>query len=111
MVKVDPKLYRPFVITNSKGKSLLYVKMHKALYGLLRSALLFYKKLVSDLEGYGFEINPYDTCVANKMVNRSQMTVVWHVDDLKVSHKAAYGYLGDIYGKSLTVKRGKKQTS
>ena len=34
----------------------------------------------------GFEINPYDTCVANKIVNGKQCTVVWHVDDLKISH-------------------------
>jgi hypothetical protein len=31
-------------------------------------------------------LNPYDRCVANKIVNNSQMTIVWHVDDLKVSH-------------------------
>ena len=70
-----------------KGKPLLYIKMYKALYGLLRSALLFYKKLVGDLQKYGFKVNPYDPCVANAMINGSQMTVTWHVDDLKVSHK------------------------
>ena len=32
-------------------------------------------------------INPYDPCTANKQVNGSQMMVVWHVDDLKISHK------------------------
>ena len=34
----------------------------------------------------GFKLNPYDSCVANKIVNGKQMTVIWHVDDLKVSH-------------------------
>ena len=34
----------------------------------------------------GFEVNPYDPCVANKMVNGKQMTICWHVDDLKVSN-------------------------
>ena len=38
------------------------------------------------MEGAGFETNPYDICVANKMVNGKQITVMWHVDDLKVSH-------------------------
>lgn len=28
----------------------------------------------------------YNPCVANKIVNGKQLTVVWHVDDLKVSH-------------------------
>ncbi len=47
----------------------------KALYGLLRSALLFYRKLVANLESDGFVLNPYDLCVGNKVVNRKQMTV------------------------------------
>ena len=62
--------------------------MQKALYGLLRSALLFYRHLVGDLER-SFVINPYDPCVANKQVGGSQMTVCWHVNDLKVSHADA----------------------
>jgi hypothetical protein len=87
--------------------------MQKASYGLLRSALLFYKKLVKDLENYGFEINPYDPCVANMMIDGKQMTVIWHVDDLKVSHVDAFkltkfaSYLSSIYG-GLAVHRGKK---
>ena len=47
---------------------------------------LFYKKLLRDLEKEGFEVNPYDPCVANKIVDGKQLTVTWHVDDLKVSH-------------------------
>ena len=35
----------------------------------------------------GFEVNPYDPCVANKTINGLQMTVTWHMDDLKVSYK------------------------
>ena len=85
MVQVDPYLYRKYMTRNYKGKTLLYVKMCKALYGMLRSALLFYRKLVKELEEYGFEINLYDPCVANNMVNGSQRTVVWHVDYLEVS--------------------------
>ena len=59
--------------------------MQKAMYGLLRSALSFYRKLVVDLEDFGFKLNPYDPCVVNKNINSTQMTVYWHVDDLKVS--------------------------
>jgi hypothetical protein len=59
----------------------------KAIYGLLVLAMLFYQKLAGDLTKYGFEINPYDPCVANKMVQGQQLTVSWHVDDLKASHK------------------------
>jgi len=65
----------------------LYVQVLKAIYGMLQSALLFYKKLNKDLQSIGFKINPYDICVANKKVNGSNLTVTWHADDLKVSRK------------------------
>ena len=48
MVKVDLSLYQKYVTTPKKGVPMLYVKPTKALYGLLRSALLFYKKLRGD---------------------------------------------------------------
>ena len=61
----------------------------------------------------GFVINPYDPCVANKMVNGKQMTVCWHVDDLLVTHMeedAITGFalaLAKIYGPKTTISRGK----
>ncbi len=87
MVKVAPSLYWKYVTTNAKGKSVLYVKLEKAVYGMMKSALLFYRKLVADLTSLGYTINPYDPCVANKTVNGSQITVCWHVDDLFIGHK------------------------
>ena len=87
MVRMNPKLYRPHVRIGHKGVPILYVKLNKALYGLLRAALLFYKKLRRELEAMGFVVNPYDPCVANRMVNGKQQTVTWHVDDLKISHE------------------------
>ena len=74
---------------------------------MMKSALLFYRKLVSELREMGFEINPYGPCVANKMVNRTQMRIRWHVDDLMISHlsrdkimKIVQG-IKDIYGENL----------
>jgi hypothetical protein len=86
MVQVASNLYKKYISVDRKGTAILYIKMQKAIYGLLRSTLLFYKKLVADLESIGFKLNPYDPCVANKEVNGTQMTMCWHVDDLKVSH-------------------------
>ena len=48
---------------------MLYIQIEKALNGMLRAALLFYRTLRADLEDTGFQVNPYDACVANKMVN------------------------------------------
>jgi hypothetical protein len=86
MLQVVPNLYRKYISVDRKGMAKLYVKMQKAIYGHLRSALLLYNKLVANLESIGFKLNPYDPCVANKEVNGTQMMVCWHVDNLKVSH-------------------------
>ena len=85
LISLDPELYKPFVIYEN-GVMVVYVELLKALYGTLQAALLFYKKLKKDLESIGFKINPYDPCVANRIVNGKQHTVTWHVDDLKSSH-------------------------
>eukprot|EP00957_Ditylum_brightwellii_P201099 15324053-Ditylum_brightwellii.AAC.1 len=34
----------------------------------------------------GSEVNPYDRCVANAMINRKQCTLAWYIDDNKLSH-------------------------
>ncbi len=85
MVKTNPKMYRQYVVLE-KGRSVLYLQLQKGLYGMMKSALLFYRKLVSELKEMGFEINPYDPCIANKMVNGTQMTIRWQVDDSMMSH-------------------------
>ena len=92
MVQIDPNIYRKYIITSSKGEPMLYVRLSKALYlyGLLQSALLFYRKLRSELEDHGFTVNPYDPCVANKIINGKQMTVTWHVDNRKISQHQAF---------------------
>jgi hypothetical protein len=64
----------------------LYVELKKVLYGTLRAVLLFWKKFSAQLQEPAFEINPYDWCVANKMIKIKQCTILWHIDDLKISH-------------------------
>lgn len=113
MVAINPKKYKPFIMHDKNGTALLYIKVLKALYSLLQIVLLFYIKMVVDLKKYGFELNPYDACVANKMINGKQMTATWHVNGLKVSHiqplevtKFA-NYLTKIYGPKVKVHQGK----
>merc|ERR1712115_516330 len=86
MARVNPELYRPYITYSAKGIPMLYVRLSKALYGMLKTALTFYKKLRADLEDMGFKVNPYDPCVANKTIKGAQCTICWHVDDLKISH-------------------------
>ena len=46
LLKIKPELHRKYVVLNN-GKKVLYVKLRKALYGLLNSGLLFWKDLSS----------------------------------------------------------------
>jgi hypothetical protein len=85
LVRMDPKLYRKY-IRDENAKAVLYGELLKALYGTIRDSLLFWKLFSSKLILWGFTINPYDWCVANKMIDGKQCTVLWHVDDLKISH-------------------------
>ncbi len=65
MVKTNPTLNQQYVILE-KGRSVLYLRLQKALYGMMKSALLFYRKQVSELQEMGFEINPYIPGVAKR---------------------------------------------
>jgi len=87
LVQVAPEIYSKFVTINKSGQTILFVKLKNALYGLMHAALLFYEQFVNDICSIGFVLNPYDPCVASKGVKGKQLTIVWHVDNLKVSHK------------------------
>ena len=87
MARIDQSLYCKYVTYSAKGTPMLYVRLSKALYGMFKAALLFYKRLRFDLEEMGFVINPYDPCVANMMVNGAQITVCWHVENIKISQR------------------------
>jgi Reverse transcriptase (RNA-dependent DNA polymerase) len=85
LVEIDHDAYAPYITYEGRDK-VIYVELLKALYGTIRAARLFWEKLSGKLQEWGFNANKYDPCVANKMVNGKQLTVAWHVDDLKVSH-------------------------
>ena len=86
MCDVNPS-YRQHVHTDRRGKQTLYLRLAKALYGCVRSALLWYQLFSSTLQQMGFELNPYDPCVANATIRDKQCTIVWYVDDNKISHQ------------------------
>ena len=61
----------------------------------------------------GFKLNNYDQCVANKMIEGTQCTIVWNVDDNKISHvnsQVVDQVITKIKKKfrKMTVKRGKE---
>ena len=53
--------------------------------------------------------------MANKLINSNQMTIVWHMDDFKISHVDIFEVtkilcLLDSLYPGLTVKRGRVHT-
>ena len=48
--------------------------------------MLWYNLSVKTLKDLGFSINPYDRCVANRMIDGRQCTIVLYTDDSKLSH-------------------------
>ena len=111
--KMNPKHSKFVVVQN--GVKVLYVKLIKALYGCVKSALLWYELFSTMLEGMCFEINPYDPCIANCKIDDEQCTIAWCVDDTKISH-VDQGVVSRVvqqieghFGK-MTVTRGKEHT-
>ena len=92
LARINPKYTKDMV--EERGQKVIFGKANKALYGTLNKSLLFWKDLTGiigkwkfDNDNNGFILNPYDTCVANCMINGKQYTILWHVDDSKISHE------------------------
>ena len=73
-------------VTCESGKKVPCVVVLKAICGMLISALLWCRKFRVDLEANGLALNPHDACASNKVVNKKQHTVRFHVDDVMSSH-------------------------
>jgi hypothetical protein len=86
LVELAADVYQPYITKDKKGVEQLLVQCQKALYGTMVASLLYYRKFAKSLTDIHFIINPYDPCVANKIIRGKQMTMCWHVDGLKASH-------------------------
>jgi len=62
IIKLDPTIYRKHTWYNKHGKPMLYLQLKK-------------EKLLE----WGLTLNP------NKNMEGKQCTIIWHVDDLKIS--------------------------
>ena len=79
LVQIAPDIYKACVTTDKKGMKQLLVQCQNVLYGTMVASLLYYRKFTKSLTSVRFEINPYDPCVANKIVDGTQMTICFHV--------------------------------
>ena len=96
LVKACP-VYKQFLHTKKNGKKVLYVRLKRALYGCIKSAMLWWTMLSDFLIADGFTLNPYDPCVANKTLPCGKvLTICWYVDDLKISSVNKEAVMGII---------------
>ena len=79
LLGIAPEVYGPHVITGKKGNQSIILTCMNVTYGTMVASLLYYKEFCKFLITCGFKLNPYEPCVANRMVNRKQQTVCWHV--------------------------------
>jgi hypothetical protein len=87
LVSITPDVYGLYVFTNKSGQKVLIVECLNIVYGTMVAALLYYKKFAKSLTKQGFKLNPYDGCVANKIVKGKQITICFHVDNCKIFHE------------------------
>ena len=70
MCQVKPE-YKQHVICEN-GKKVLYLLVLRAIYVCIESALLWYNIFTTTLEVLGFEVNSYDRCVSNHIIEGTQ---------------------------------------
>jgi hypothetical protein len=88
LVKIAPEVYHEYVTVDKRGNKQILVECLNALYGTMVASLLYYQKFTNSLKENGYEMNPYDPCVWNRIIKGSQCTICFHVDDCKISHKS-----------------------
>jgi hypothetical protein len=114
LVELAPEVYKDYVVFEN-GKKVLYVQVLRGLYGMLVAALMWFQKFKTDLMNHGYKFNPYDPCVANKLIEGKDHTIRFHVDDVMASHlidrinTEFLAWLNQCYGEFGEVKatRGK----
>ena len=99
ILEIDTELYGTFVTTDKKGENVIIVKYINAIYGTMVASLLYYNKSAKTLKRNGFQLNPYDPCVANHMVNGKQQIICFHLDNCKLSQQ--YSKLNDEFINTL----------
>jgi len=86
LVETAPEVYAYYVYYDKRGTSTMIVECFNAIYGTMVAGLLYYRKFTGSLKKHGYTMNPCDPCVWNKDINGKQCTIVFHVDDCRISH-------------------------
>lgn len=84
LARLSPKTYQEYV-HHKRGQVFIYCELTVDLCGILMVSCILHIAIKS-LKAR-VEIIPYDWCIANNIIDTTQCIIVWHVDDLKISHQ------------------------
>ena len=87
LLKIDLEFYGTFVTSYKKGDKVRIVKLLNAIYGTMVASLLYYNKFVKILNKNGLQLNLYNPCAANIIINDKKKTIFFQADDCKLIHQ------------------------
>mmetsp|Transcript_11002 Transcript_11002/g.16107 ORF Transcript_11002/g.16107 Transcript_11002/m.16107 type:complete len:120 (+) Transcript_11002:2299-2658(+) len=72
MCDINPE-FKPHIryepTRNGKKIKVLHMKVIRVIYGCIEAVLQWYIMFTGTLKKLGYKLNPYDKCVANKIIN------------------------------------------
>jgi hypothetical protein len=90
LVQIAPNVYKSYIMTDKKGQNsywysarMPYMVQWLQAYCTIANSPRVWR--VSDLRS----THTSDPCVVNKIVHGTQMTICFHVDDYKLSHRSS----------------------
>ena len=84
IITANPSRYKDYETYNKNGNKVLWLEVKKALYGCMESTMLLWENISGHLVNkLGFIVNPYDMCVANKVIEGIQFTIFGMLTTLK----------------------------
>ena len=86
LVQMDSEKFGPNLVYEKVNK-VLYIEVLKAIYYMLQSYLFSYIKMRKYLCINGFKFNTCDPCVANNIIEREPLIVVFRAYNAKSIHK------------------------
>ena len=70
------------------GKCAVHVTCDKGICRTMNVSLLAHNRLYKSFKSWNFTINPYDPCIWNEMELLTQITIMFHIDDLIMSNES-----------------------
>ena len=79
-------VYGPYISAYRKGIKQLITQCMNEIYGTMVASLMYYCRFLKTLKLNKFKMDLYDICVANRLVNGLQKSIILHVDDCMYIH-------------------------